>query len=349
MPSSTSSSSLRPAAIIALFVTVIMMSSWEAYWRSDGSVPGYRNDDGLWAIERRRINDGEGDGTVIIGSSRIYFDTQLDAWEQESGERPIQLAQAGTSPLTIMEDLANDPDFTGSLVVGVAPQLIFTGFETYSGLVTRYERETPTQWLGQRISMLVEPYLAFYQTDYSLFTVIRRQPWPAREGVFADEDVRRLAIYDKDRNARLYTKVLTDDVYLETIKRVWMQYHRPIDTLSDEEIAGGIENRGNQIARAVAAVEKLNARGIDVTFVRNPSEGHYDMAEPMYFPRAEAWDVLIADSGELGIHWLDHEELQGFRLAEWSHMEVSEAERYTKALYHVIQRERALHSQNTEE
>jgi hypothetical protein len=340
---------LRPAAIIALVVTVIMMSSWEAYWRSDGSVPGYRNTDGLWVVERRRINNGEGDKTVIIGSSRIFYDTQLDIWERESGARPIQLAQIGTSPLGAMESLADDPDFTGSLLVGVSPELMFTGFEFYSGGVPRYQQESPTQWLGQRISMLVEPYLAFYQQDYSLMTVIRRQPWPAREGVFAEEDFRRLAIYDRDRNARLYTKVLTDAAYLETMHRFWMQYHRPIDDLSEEEINGGLENRENQIARAVAAVEKLNARGIDVTFIRNPSEGHYDMAEPMYFPRAEAWDVLIARTGSIGIHWKDHEELQGFPLAEWSHMEVSVAERYTAALYHVLQRERALHSQSTEE
>jgi hypothetical protein len=50
---------------------------------------------------------------------------------------------------------------------------------------------------------------------------------------------------------------------------------------------------------------------------------------------------LIEKSGALGIHWQDHEELQGYWLPEWSHLSGSEADRYTKALYHVIQRERA--------
>ena len=341
MPSSTSSSSLRPAAIIGLIVTVVLMSGWEAYWRSDGSVPGYRNSEDLWSMQRRRIDNGEGDKTVIVGSSRIFFDTQLDVWEQESGERPIQLALEGTSPLTAMEGLADDPDFTGSLLVGVAPEMMYTGFEFRGEAFTRYEEETPTQWFGQQISLLVEPYLAFYQTDYSLFTVIKRQAWPEREGVFADEDVRRLAIYSKERNARMYSKVETEESYAEIVKRGWAQYHRPIEELSDEELAENQENLEKQIGRAVAATEKLSAKGVDVTFIRNPSEGFYAMSEPMYFPRAEAWDVLIAKTSSLGIHWMDHEELQGYRLPESSHMTGLEADRYTKALYHVIQRERA--------
>lgn len=82
---------------------------------------------------------------------------------------------------------------------------------------------TPTQWPGQRISMVIEPYLAFYRVEFSLFTVINRQALPVREGV----------------------------------------------------------------------------------------------------------------------HWQDHEELQAYWLPEWSHLSGSEADRYTQALYHVIQRERA--------
>ena len=88
--------------------------------------------------------------------------------------------------------------------------------------------------------------------------------------------------------------------------------------------------------------KKLHKRGIDVIFVRNPAEGHYAMSEPMMNPRAETWDVLIEKTGALGIHWMDHEELQGFYLPEWSHMTGEGADRYTKALFNVIARERAL-------
>ena len=320
---------------------LVMMSGWEMYWRSQGSVPSYRNSEGLWAMQRRRIDHGEGHKTVFAGSSRILFNMQLDVWERESGERPIQLALEGTSPVTLMESLADDEDFTGTLIVGVAPGLFFSGFEYRGKAFKRYESESPSQWLGQRISMLVEPYLAFYHFDYSLFTVLKRQPLPPRDGVDFDRDVRRLSVYQEDRATRMWAKVEEDPAYAELAKEIWAEGFVPIDERDEEWIAERLENREKQIERAVAAVRRLQARGVEVIFVRCPAEGHYAVSEPMYNPRAETWDVLLDQSGALGIHWMDHEELQGFWLPEWSHLSGTEADRFTKALYHVIQRERA--------
>ncbi len=349
MPSSTSSSDGRPlpekslgtGALIAVIVAILLMGGWEAYWRDNGSEPAYRNSDGLWAIQRRRIDHGEGNKTVLVGSSRIFFDTQLDVWERESGERPIQLALEGTSPVSLMEDLADDPDFTGTLIVGVSPDMMFTGFEYRGTAFKQYHEESPSQWLGQQISMLVEPHLAFYHYDYSLFTVIKRQTLPERDGVEVELDVRRLATYEKDRATRMWSKLETDEAYAELAKRIWAQGFVPVEERDEEWLSEASENRDTQIELAVTATKKLQARGVEVIFLRNPSEGHYAISEPMYAPRAGNWDVLIEQSGALGIHWEDHEELQSYWMPEWSHMSGSEADRYTEALYHVIERERA--------
>jgi len=320
---------------------IAMMGGWEAYWRSEGSVPSYRNDEGLWSIQRRRIDNGEGDKTVIAGSSRMLFNTQLDVWETETGERPIQLALEGTSPVSLLEDLADDPDFTGTLVVGVAPGLFFSGFEYRGSAFKRYKTESPTQWLGKQISMLVEPYLAFYHFDYSLFTVIKRQAFPEREGYDFEMDVRRLATYGKDRNARMWAKVENDPDYAELAKEIWADGFVPVEERDEEWLKNSLDKRNKQIERAVTATKKLQDKGVEVIFVRSPAEGHYAISEPMYNPRAETWDVLIERTDGLGIHWMDHEELQGYWLPEWSHMSGSEADRFTKALVQVIDRERA--------
>ena len=349
MPSSTSSSdgrplperSLRPSAIVAVIVAILLMGGWEAYWRDYGSEPAYRNSDGLWAIQRRRIDRGEGDKTVLAGSSRIFFDVQLDVWERESGERPIQLALEGTTPVPLMEDLAEDPDFTGTLIVGVAPGLMFSGFEYRGGAFKQYREESPSQWLGQQISMLIEPHVAFYHYDYSLFTVIKRQSFPERDGAEIESDVRRLSTQEKDRATRMWHKLETDEAYAERAKEIWAEGFVPIEERDAEWIEEALENRETQIERAVTATKKLQERGVEVIFVRSPSEGHYAISEPMYNPRAETWDVLIEQTGALGIHWEDHEELQGYWMPEWSHLSGSEADRYTKALYHLIERERA--------
>jgi len=327
--------------LIAIVVAGLLLLGWDAYWRTQGAEPSYRNSEGPWAIQRRRIDHGEGDAVVFSGSSRVLFDLQLDVWEQQAGRRPIQLALEGTSPVGLMEDLAADPDFTGTLIVGVAPGLFFSGFEYRKEAFARFAHESPTQWLGQRISMLVEPYLAFYNFDFALFTVIKRQPWPLREGVRTRMDVRKLSNMAIDRNNRMWSKLATDKAYAAIARQVWADGFKPASELSEEEMARRLEGRNHQIERAVAATRALQAKGVEVIFVRNPSEGHYAITEPMFNPRAETWDMLLEQTGALGIHWQDHPELQGYWLPEWSHMTGEEADRYTKALYHVIQRERA--------
>ena len=81
-------------ALGALLLFAVLIAGWEYYWRAFGVTPATRNSDGLWAMQRRRIDNGEGNATVLVGSSRMYFDLQLDVWEKLDGARPIQLAFA---------------------------------------------------------------------------------------------------------------------------------------------------------------------------------------------------------------------------------------------------------------
>ena len=73
-----------------------------------------------------------------------------------------------------------------------------------------------------------------------------------------------------------------------------------------------------------------------------PSQGYYaELREPQYTPRAENWDVLIERSGAIGLHWADHEEMQGYTLPEWSHMSAADATEFTPKLYRLVERELA--------
>ena len=355
MPSSTSSSeppvntavpidgrpvpqtALSLAAIVATIVTLLAIAGWEWQWREFGATPSYKNSDGLWAMQRRRLDDGEGDQTAIVGSSRIFFDLQLPVWERLAGARPIQLALEGTSPLGAMEQLADDEDFTGTLLVGVSPGLFFSGFAYRGEVFQHYFDETPSQRWGQRISMWLEPWFAFYQPDFALFTVLERQAWPERDGVRTRLDVRKLANFTSDRNARLWEKVETDEPYRELARKVWMQNFVPPDARGPEFAERMLAGRAAQIERAAAAVAKLRERGVDVIFVRPPSDGPFLEHEQLTNPRAETWDVLLERTGAPGIHYADHESLQGGWLPEWSHLAGEDADEFTAALYPLVQ------------
>jgi hypothetical protein len=323
----------------ALAIAAALTGGWEWYWRDFGAVPGYRDDDGLWARQRRRIDNGEGDATVLIGASRTLFDTQLTVWERLSGRRPIQLALDGTAPLFALEDLAGDPRFTGRLLIGVAPDVFFSGFQYHKGLLRYFRKESPSQRVGKFLSIhLIEPYLAIYDPDFALFAVLRRQPWPERQGL-KGLGVRKLEVTEADRNDHMWSKVSDDPSYAALARRIWAQNFDPPTP------AEAIENQrtlDEQITRSAAAVAKLRARGIPVIFVRDPSAGDYLAFEKRDFPREKTWDVLLKKAGADGIHFEDFSELQGYDLPEWSHMTPESAERYTAALYRIIERDHAL-------
>ncbi len=326
----------------AVLIFALLLTGWEAYWRAYGVRPGISNTYGLWALQRRRIDAGEGNATVLLGASRVFFDIQLPVWQRLAGRRPIQLAIEGTSPIPFLEDLADDPRFSGDVLVGVAPELLFSGYE-YRGAALAYVRkESPSQRIGQWLSMhLIEPYLAFDDPDFALATVLARQPWPARPGRRWFTEVRKLAVHESDRNTHLWSKVGDDPAYREMARNIWREGFVPSDDDPPPEEAA--KTAHEQIERAVKAVTKLRARGVRVLFVRMPSTGEYLAYENRVYPRARNWDALLAASGAPGIYFEDYPELrpdvQGYYLPEWSHMTRADGERFTAALYGIIERD----------
>ncbi|CAN5730164.1 hypothetical protein BH18PSE1_BH18PSE1_10860 [soil metagenome] len=328
--------------LVAVILFLAAITAWELAWRAYGATPSIQNSDGLWAMQRRRIDQGEGKATVLIGSSRILFDIDLDTWQRLSGERPIQLALEGTSPMFMLEELANDPKFTGRLVVGVASDIFFSGF-AYRGSVQKYYRdETLSQRAGQWLSMhLIEPFFAFFDPDFALMTVLRRQDWPARAGVQTRIMVRKLAMHEADRNTHIWSKVENDPQYQTLAKKIWAQdFDQP--AYKDMRLSGPEEMKQvitKQIDAAAAAVAKLRARGVEVVFVRAPTADRYLEYDNREYPRSATWDVLVQRSGARGIHFQDYPELQNYRLPEWSHLATDERARFTEALYHILMRE----------
>ncbi len=321
----------------AIAVVALCVGGWEWYWRDFGVKPSISNTYGLWAIQRRRIDAGEGSATVLLGASRMYFDVQLPVWERLEGRRPIQLSFEGTSPLKAVEDLADDPHFTGRMLIAVEPDLFFSGFQYRAGAIGYARKESPSQRIGQWLSMhFIEPFFAFDDPDYALRAVLARQAWPPRPGKVWHIDVRKLSETEADRNTHLWSKVSTDPGYRELTRRIWRQDFQPSDDPSPQQ---ALRTENEQIERMAKAVAKLRARGVKVLFVRMPSDGEYLAYENRMYPRTRSWNHLLAATGAAGIHFEDYPQLQGYYLPEWSHMTLAEGERFTAALHEIVSRE----------
>jgi hypothetical protein len=322
-------------ALGAVLLFAVLLGAWEAHWRAFGVAPEIQSSDGLWAMQRRRIDHGEGNATVVASDSRLLFDLQLPVWERLDGRRPIQLGLEGTTAVVFLEDLAADPKFTGRLLVGVAPQVFFGGHAYRSDALQYARKETPSQRIGQWLSMhFIEPWFAFDDPDFALDAVLKRAPWPARPGKSWAWPVRKLSVIEADRNTYMWDKVENDPEYRALMRAVWahdLALNGPPPE-KEREIAA------KQIERAVKAVHTLRARGVKVLFVRPPSAAQYLEYDDRHFPRKTTWDVLLARTGAPGIHFEDYPQLQGLDQPEWSHLSHASAERFTTALYGIITR-----------
>lgn len=322
----------RKVGLIALVLLVLATVGWEVHWRSKMYDPSYVNSYGLWAIQRREVSRQE-KPMVIIGSSRAFFDINLDIFEQEYGRRPIQLALEGTSPRPFLQNLAEDSSFSGTVIVGVTPGLFFSGYTYRRRALEYYRNETPAEWTGQQLSMLLEAQLGFIEAlNLPLFTLLEHIPMKSRKGVFPPHmNVHRLSVQQADRNTKMWRRVVDDPKYKELVRAVWA-YEMDDD---DEEERPPIDPVP-VFEEVKKNVDRIRTRGGDVVFMRCPSEGLFIEGEHKQFPREEYWDQLLVETDAGGVHFEDNAALQGLELPEWSHLSPHDSDVFTKAIVPLI-------------
>lgn len=324
----------RALAIAAVLTTVILTVGWEIYWRGKMYVAGdFKNTNALWAEQRRKA---VGESTAIIGSSRIFFDIDLDVWEEVSGVRPIQLALEGTSPRIFLADLASDEKFHGLVIVGVTAPLFFTQDGGLRAEVLKYIKdESPSQKADHFLSKILDRYFAFVDEQTRPKTQITMAPLPLRDGMKLRFNVRKLEALEADRNTELWVRVAADQRFREEAKGQWQigfELFAPPPGPDGNPAPMPDEAINAVIAEVKANIDKIRARGGDVAFLRLPYDGGFVPIEDQGFPRERFWDRLVSQTESAGVTFHDYPELQGYYVAEWSHLEAREAERYTRAL-----------------
>lgn len=356
MPSSTSSSESEPvvhrrvpgvrwrrALLLAVALAVLAVGAWEAFWRFDqGYEASYRNSAGQWAEARRRVDRAEPDATVLIGSSRMQFDVDLDVWEAMTGVHPVQLALEGSNPLPVLTHLAEDEDFRGLLVVGITPPLVLAPtIGLRSDVIPHYRDETPAEWLGTRLSYPLERTLAFYTYDTKLFTVLARQGWwPERPGLgFQQPEVRKIELMRRDRQADLWSRVEEDSAFRAVVTGTWRAILENLPPPPPpEEAEAAFEAL---LARVAADVAKIRSRGGEVVFVRPPSSGWFRAFEREATPRERVWAPIVEAADAVGVHAEDHPRLSEVRTPEWSHISAKDKAGWTRALVEILRQELA--------
>ena len=68
---------LKKSLLITILISILAIGTWEVYWRSQGYLPDLDDDKFLWARTRAKVDKATSNEVVLIGSSRVLFDIQV--------------------------------------------------------------------------------------------------------------------------------------------------------------------------------------------------------------------------------------------------------------------------------
>ncbi|MDB6115603.1 MAG: hypothetical protein JWQ62_2548 [Lacunisphaera sp.] len=330
----------RRLAWVAASLTLVMVVAWEVRVRAWGYRPTLNDTSDLWADWRERVQP---DSIVIIGDSRALFDMDLDALEQGLGKRPVQLALVGSCAYPILENLANDESFHGTVISSIIPLMWLAPppsppYQNSLTALKRYHARTVAQRAGHHLGMFLEERIAFLKDDdLKLEELLKQVNLPERASFHAPPKFPPyFSTTARDRRTRMTESAAQPGPLQERVKSGWLPLftpppppsYVPADAFA-KGMGAAIEQRFKDTA---TAVKKIQARGGKVVFVRFPVSGGLKPHEDKLTPRQGPWDRIIRESGAPGIYFTDYPELATFECPEWSHLSGPDSVEFTKRL-----------------
>ncbi|MBT8232770.1 MAG: hypothetical protein KJN84_09085 [Bacteroidia bacterium] len=342
---------LSKSLIVAFVLSSISITAWEFYWRAQGYTPTVDDNKALWSVQRDRVSSLSPDNFVLIGSSRVLFDIQLDNWEKETGRRPVQLASVGSSPLPIFHDIVENTNFAGTIIVGVTPGLFFS---------TTFPEAPPWSWPQSRVDYYKNRTFA-QRINHQLSLPLQQNLVMMSAGEEELDDnidlkalLKRIKIGDRvpremppfyefgeftstDRNLVMMEKTVTDTAFANTIIKVWQFFGK-----SARE-----PDKASTMAFFLKDAKKFKARGGNLVLVRCPSSGGTRIGENKGLPRKDYWDDLVQLAEVNGYHFEDYDVFKNLTCPEWSHLSAEDARFFTTELVKIMLADEAITNYKT--
>ena len=329
----------------------LSVGAWESYWRSQGYTADLDDDKNLWSWNRSKLDKASADDVALLGSSRVLFDIQLDAFETQTGKKPIMLACAGGSPLPVLKDIVEQTAFKGTLIIGVTPPLFFsTTFPQASpwkrpqSRIDYYYNRTYAQRLNYMVSFRLQQQFAMlsaneeqWSNDIDFKALLRNVQMERRTSSPQMPPFYNFSTIDEDRNTKMLPRVYQDTAFANSIIKVWGFMGKSAPP----------PDKASTIAFFLDYAKQYTERGGKIILVRCPSEGGFRMGEKMVTPRDEFWGELLEKSQLPGYHFEDYPQLQ-YPCPEWSHLNAEDAYAFTTELTKLIQQDGYLTNFKTE-
>lgn len=353
MPSSTSSSSdriPRTGVLVSLIVSVVLslvvIGLFELRMRQVGITPDVSDTKELWASERARASALGDRALILVGDSRMQLDVDLATLAAATGLQPVQLAIDGSQYLPVLEDLADDPEVTGTVLVGAETSKLQPG----------NDRDRADEWVGfyhNKFRGLWAPaveatFKGWVQSWSALYAsgIPWQRLWPLllnnngsiqksyllmRPSRQLDADFRLIRQQDlyiirAEKNLGLDL----DFTRLNNFKDFVVEVRKK---LAESPPGGGVD------AAKFQHVNKLINRILDrsgkIVLVCLPTSGLIREIDEYRTPRGSNWDRLAASTRAQTIHFRDYSALQ-FQLPDGSHLDVRDKVVFTTALAKIL-------------
>ena len=301
-----------------LVIGLLLLGSWEAFWRLKGFRPVVIDDAPSWAAARQAVQP---QSVVLVGSSRMHADIHPAIFAQASGHHTVQLAINGGLSYLVLEHLARDPDFKGTVICETWEVEIITGMTTRleQDVLNAYKKSSLADKSESVLRRTVQNNFAFALTQLAFPLVVQhvvngRPLWPSSDYTIGED--RTLAVD--------FTRANLEALRAKTVSGFG---HRGPTASAEEFVV--------RAQRFETLAERIEQRGGRVVFVRLPVSGVIRDELEKNYPKKNYWDEFARRTRFATIHFADYPELQ-FECPDYSHLDRREASQFSAALARIL-------------
>ncbi len=324
--------------LLAIVLAVAVLGGQEAAWRAAGYWTMVTDDRDLWAYWRSQVDEACEDTVVLLGDSRIGWGFDLEVFREVwPDHRLVQLYVPAAHPVAALRDLAENEDFRGVVICAIgAESLAEEHWDQQQPVIDYYHSRWNTEKLiGRRIRTELQQRLVILNPEL--------HPRQLVQGAFGDWPDQRVWRTMGDRHCPADFSIRPE----EDVNRMYdQQYEREIGQLEPlEDITP--DQWLSRVQKLDELVRRIQDRGGQVVFKEYITNGRVREVRQSIVPREEFWDILAANTSAVTVHFEDVPALRDFETAEGSHLDYSQAGRYTYLLGRELARRGVLRPGNS--
>jgi hypothetical protein len=332
----------------ALAIAVAFIGIMEFRLAVRGFHPSIVDSPRAWIRQRERVDALGQRALILVGSSRVLLDLDLDTLRRETGLEPVQLAVDGSSFVPVLEGLAADPQVRGTVLVDLAENVLTipvrpdaayefqAAYQHSRGALPDFDASESylTDWLHGRLRSYADgtrPLTAL------LLRILQKGPTPQYLRMLPDREV--LADYSQVPQPQFY-------------------YRRVMRNLGQEVPTAGRSYRDieNDMAARIAALppfddklfltslpamadttRNIQAHGGRVLYATFPTSGYVRLIDDKRFPRPLFWDRFTAAVSAPHLNFEDIPSLRSFYCPDGSHLDYRDRPLFTQRLVRALQ------------